>query len=377
MTYQVALLESCLCAWEDYWFLLSLLGPKFRDRAAPEGALANHHRLRTLLLEQGVSKCSPESPLDITQFMPPADIAAEVPASMANLPCLVAGWATHSRRIYRMSGDTQAILKATSLHRMRWEDVSLPFPAFGIELDTPFKDPDGEEFSLVFLTTVNTAQGETWLVQSFSNRCAEYKPLPLMLRQQLKQKFVRGKHAELQATVAKLMERFQCIGGYSFSLNPAERRELVSRTTGRLAVQNKLTTGATQAFEQMLRVVVGLTLYLKALPPGSPHLSAWTKRHLPKSLDRRAVTTEAQLCSVSSIYQLTTAERAMLLDGRMPDEHLELAMSTHFRTAYWRRVRGTGYDPLAPRVEHVRWTIVRRDRLPDSGGLPHGTTQVL
>ena len=379
MTYTIDILERCLRAWEDYWFLLELLeaaNPSASKRLKND-AMVNHRAFRLLLLQRGVSRLGSDELVDLTRFLPPADIAAEVPPTFANLPCLIASWSVHSRRIYSMSAELQAVLRSTSIHRMRWADLSLPFPAFGIQLEQPIRDPDGEEFSLVFLNSVETTSGTAWAIQTLSNRCLEYQPLAQHQRQQLEQKNQRGKQSSLRQAVEGLFSRFGCIGGYSFGLQAADRSELVVRTVERLARAHNLSEGTRHAFDRMTRMVVGLTLYLKALPAGSPHLSAWTKRHLPDALDLRAVTREAELCAVSSLYKLSPEERDHLGLNGEPREHPELALATHFRSAHWRRARGTGGDPNAPKVERVRWTIVRRDRLPATGGLPRGTIQVL
>lgn len=391
MTYRIDLLERCLRAWEDYWFLIRILlkakknapqrgggvVPRQQEGDAPRGALANFQNLRSFLLSECVTAAATGRAVDMEQFRAPPEYSDVVPPSVANLPFLLFCWSAYSRRMYRLTAELQTVLRATSLHRTRWEDIELPFPAFGIELEQPFKDPDGEEFSLVFVYSVKTPEGEAWYIQTLSDSCLNYEPLASTTKELWKSRSNKGKAALLLKDAERQIQSMGCVGGYSFALLPGDKRELVQRTSRRLASDNKLSAGAALAFEHMIRTVVGVMLYLKALPPGSPHVSAWTKPHLPKTTDPRAVTKGTEVCNVSSIYALSAEERALMDQGEPSDEHPERAMSTHFRSGHWRRRRGSGDDPLAPKVEHVRWTIVRRDRLPETGGLPHGTIQVL
>jgi len=129
-------------------------------------------------------------------------------------------------------------------------------------------------------------------------------------------------------------------------------------------------------WDSMIRVVVGMCLYLKTLPSGSPHQSEW--RPVPRSglPDPKAISNEAQVCTVSSCYKLTTQERVMLgLEGTKQEKAL-YELSCHFRAGHWRRPPGMGSDPTAPKTVHVRPCIVRKDRLQE-GELPGGSGAIV
>lgn len=127
-------------------------------------------------------------------------------------------------------------------------------------------------------------------------------------------------------------------------------------------------------FEIAARIVAGLCLYLTTLPTRTSHRSEWRPADsLAKRPDPRAITTGAEVCLVSSVYELTAQEREVI-ERVGPRGYYELCC--HFRRGTWRRKPGFGQDPTAPKVVHVRPTIVRKDRLPE-GAVPGGSANIL
>ena len=126
--------------------------------------------------------------------------------------------------------------------------------------------------------------------------------------------------------------------------------------------------------DTLLRVVVGLVLYLKTLPADSRHVSPPTQPFRSGLPDRKVITNRWEVCNVTSVIPLTREERVFYgIEGNLEQQRqAKRELSCHFREGHWRRPPGKGDDPTAPRTVHVRPCIVRRDRLPKDGGLPAG-----
>ena len=128
------------------------------------------------------------------------------------------------------------------------------------------------------------------------------------------------------------------------------------------------------ASRQAWQIVIGLAMYLKMLPPTSPHHGMWIsadpQQRLLGSLDHRAITDESEICSVSSMRRLSAGERQLFFDYANGRSGFE--MPVHFRIGYWHRPKGRGQDPEYPKTEWTHPTLVRADRLPQ-GAVPGGS----
>jgi len=125
-------------------------------------------------------------------------------------------------------------------------------------------------------------------------------------------------------------------------------------------------------FDQPLRIVAGLCFELAKRQRGQTQ-SEWhslPKRQAPTP-DTRAITDESQICTVVSEYTLTPEMRTALTRKYIHRE-AGFEMPAGFVEAYYRRKKGTGHDPDAPRIEHVHSYKRGFDRLLD-GTLPGGS----
>lgn len=387
-------LETVLRGWEDFWYLAGITDRILEsNRQEPihvkERALIHWSKLRKTVL-QTMKKES--TSLDVTQFMVARldrkkfDEEAQVALETALLPTMgpaIIGWCLHSRRIYHVSADLLALLQATSLERVKWEDVTLPFSSFAISLGKPIVDSDGDAFDYILVSSLQDKNSESTYIdfRFFAAECDHYIPLTEANRRNIEQRIKRGERTHVYKLVNRFLTKTERVFGSRFEITAESREESVTTTAERVYADCK--TGPVKfdsdpryVWDNMVRIVVGLCLYMKTLPSPSPHRSEWRKAPRSEIADPRSITSEAEICTVTSCYVLNRTEKVLL--GLEGDEHerKQYELTCHFREGHWRRAPGTGHDPTAPKIVHVRPTIVRRDKLQE-GQLPAGTTAVL
>ena len=120
-----------------------------------------------------------------------------------------------------------------------------------------------------------------------------------------------------------------------------------------------------------IRIALGLCIYLSTLPSTTPHRSEWQKHRGER--DRKAITDGAEICTVSSIFKLTTEEKEIVrqMHGRATVE-----LSAHFRRGHWRRPPGQGQNPKAMKTVWVRPCLVRKDKLEEGQIVGGAVTQL-
>lgn len=168
------------------------------------------------------------------------------------------------------------------------------------------------------------------------------------------------------------------IRGARFSVDGQDLDERVMDTAERIwghraaSGRTELYPGSRACLGKMIRIFFGLTLYMRTLLPGSPHIARLPPLPRLSTPDRKVITDRAEVFSVLSRWTLTRDERLMLgLEGTVEESRM-MEMSWHFRQLHWRQRPGQGQDPLALREVFADWTLVRRDRMPTDLGLPSG-----
>jgi hypothetical protein len=120
-----------------------------------------------------------------------------------------------------------------------------------------------------------------------------------------------------------------------------------------------------------LRIVLGLPLYMRSLPPNSPYLSKVTPPEKRKA--GRTIVSTNQICKVTCDFRLTTRQRETL--ERSPRAEIEAAWK--WVEGHWRRPPGQGHDPLAPRTVEVKAYIVGEEFMPEEPALTRGARKGL
>jgi len=369
-------LEKCLRGWEDFWFISGVYNSVISGSKAP-----------LPLMEKRLIQQAPEfrkkllgvqnQTLDLLDFVPTRDCPLAPKHSIPTFPIYLHAWCQNSRRVYAIKRDLQAILNATSLEGVMWQDISFPFSAYTISLEQPIVRSDGRCYDFIVVHTHQLQLADLSLpvirLALFSNRSEEYQPLTAKRRDEIMRMVTNREWSRLSKICDELLKRVNLTSFTDFSFNG---KALVEVTKTAQGVYDELPTGdqnkVVPMWDAMIRIVVGMCLYLKTLPSKSPCQSDWRPVYRAGLPDPRAVSHEAQVCTVSSCYQLTTEERVMLGIEGSAKEKAAYELSCHFRQGHWRRAPGYGHLSDAPKTVHVRPSIVRRDRLQE-GQLPGGS----
>jgi hypothetical protein len=298
-------------------------------------------------------------------------------------------WNKHSRRVFHIEEELQVLLDATSLERMTWNDIRMPFSTFAITLSRPIEDA-GAAYDCILVTSYETREKMDGLIEVriLTSMLDGYQPV---LRS-VKKAIERAQHIQdwqrmldsvnSAYTLHRESSRRKRGSVFVIDMHQGDRLVLDSlldmqKKGGIRGVENLPSDGIPE-WDAAARIVMGMCLYLQTIPSKSPHRTDWTPLDRPKHPDPRSITEGALICTISSSYKMKREERQILgLDDK--DERLKLTASevrAHFRMGHWRRAPGSGNDPNAPKIVHVRPTIVRRDRLSE-GALPGGTEAVL
>lgn len=389
MAFLVERMEKCLRAWEDLWFLIEAINTALSAMGKPrlssnEGAVVNAPKFRKRLLKNRREK------INLSDFIPPRDLSFPV-EFFSKIPLFISSWCQHSRRLYHITKELQAVLNATSLEGVTWQDVSFPFPAYSISLQQPVtNDEDSRLYDFVMVNALPREGDDGQLIPSveligLSQECERYEPMTEANRQNIRNRIKSGEWEHVVKICTHYLKNTDPKG---LNIYFWGRPDLEVMSTAQWVLREEAIVmpptirqaskqEAIETFwESMVRIAVGMCLYLKTLSPQSPHQSEW--RPVPRSglPDPRAISNEAQVCTVSSCYKLTTEERVVLgLEGTK-QERAAYELSCHFRQGHWRRAPGYGHLPDAPKTVHVRPCIVRKDRLRE-GELPGGSQAII
>lgn len=375
----VVRLEQALGAWEELMYIAHVVSQGLPNTNQPrlipkEGPHVHYRELRSHLL-------SLRSMDDFDQAKFVGTLETEFDALLGGykiLPTMLAGWCANSRRVYHLDRDLQALLMATSLESLVWDDVQAPFESFGISLEEPLKSLDGSTYDFLLVSPLDELDFVSsedkilpWCLFEFQSRFAHWKPTTL--RKALESRVRMGKYFEAAQLASKkglLKRNLKFLRGSIVSRShPTSIEDLLTELARDSEKDRWGQTG-----HLSWRLVIGLCMYLNMLPPESPRIGAWTPSPKlsgrMKSLDTAAITDESQVCTVSSVRTLSREESDTLL-RRVTGRATAIEMRAHFRTGHWRRPPGTAHNLEQKKTVWVQPTIVRRDRLPE-GGAPGG-----
>lgn len=303
---------------------------------------------------------------------------------LATFPLTLFNWCRHSRRAYSLTRELKNLLLMTKVDDVSWEDVQFPFSTFIIELEDGFKDLDGCIHNFILVDCIREEERNKLVLTSIGAKdeqlypiVGQYRFLNLRTAIQHRQYLKAGQllnamdnsfNIEVSAFIAPfIVER----NGKTVEESVRERREnAIARSGGQYS--ENFCKDLCDIEASILRIVVGFTLYLKTLPPGTPHVSSWQDMHISRK-DKHSVTNGATICTVASSVKLSPAEHE-LLEGQIAVRGKGYEVRTHFREGHWRRPPGKGNDPTAEKTVWVRPCLVRADRL-EEGEPPIGLEQ--
>lgn len=364
-------LEQALRVWEDLCFLrrarvLALTALKKPLPYPLDGALRHWQDFRRDLLAAG-----PDGDFAIEKYVTPAEhMLKAVGANLVSLPIELASWTAQSRRIFRPSEELQALLNATSLDGVRWSDVPWPFGAFAVTLEVPLKGETGIDYDCILVHGLSALDGdgvEKSVIQfRLFSSAFEGAAIDRFTREGVTKALTLKQWPKLDRRMKEAEDRLRRAKTSVFSLvedkvGDAPVTDAVHELLFKIHGRTCGCGGTHPEWDQAVRLVVGLCLYLSTLPSNSPHRSPWQRPKKSANAHPKAIVNEAEVCTISSAHRLTAEEReAFISDG----QHVGTReLSAHWRRGHWRRPPGKGNDPTAPKVVHVRPTLVRRDKL--------------
>jgi hypothetical protein len=374
-------------AWEDLWYLIEL---RERIRAAmnrpieftaPRRAVDNYRHFRQFLLHK-----LPEG-----KRLTLADFGAPSPpwhySFWSHIPVVISGWSWNSRRVYHLQPELQRVLEHTTLEGMTWEDIQLPFNSFAIQLSLPQKLANGRECDVI-LVHVGTDGG--WAFATLRSDLRTYERVDRVhLEKLLRQK----RFPHLIAQLDRIVPAIELMQGAFLLVGEKDKREPIltclEYAVQQESIRDKKSSDPERGkavFVNMLRVAFGLPLYLSSLPSRHNNLQQVPKEEagaqitFPSgTIDPRAISSEAELFTVSSRLNLSLIERLFFeLEGTKAEQQAVKdwvhanRKSCHWQPGFFRRRPGFGNDPTAPKIVRVSPHLVAKDWLPEFA-LPGGT----
>lgn len=355
----VQIIEKALLHWEDTGFLMKTLfdltgGTQFAEELPVTRWRDYRDHLMTATTEG--SCFDAERFLDEDGFSRGGDYYGMLPFALWQ-------WTAAFRKVFEIGIDLQALLRHTVLRNtFDPEDIRFPFESFLLLLKSPISGVAADlkkEYVGILVFPVDpdfSENGEKIGILLLSEAFLSYRNLGPHGRDRLRRRAKKTPHKTVMK-ISRLLEERKLYG--EAVLFGATLPQLIDQASE---------TGSDYVIPEIARIIIGFALYLQMLPPGSPHRSEWQRPKISRP-DPKAIVNDADICTVTSIHRLTTEEREHLLSDSVTTGR---EVGVHRRRGYFRRKRGQGQNPFAPRVEWVRPTLVRKDRL-RPGELPGGS----
>ncbi len=328
----IRLLEKFLQYWEDACFVTHVVGLLTGERT-PDGAAREYESLRNDILRCGQGERLPERYFkNVRTNGRTYDVSVQQEVFVHSLST----WATHSRRIFRLSNTMQHALSGIAPGNVTLGDVHLPFPAFCVEFAIPLLGDQGDEFPLALVSSgieEVMAVGKSGSVRTMMH---------------------------IQLIGRRMLENY-------VPINRAQKAYALKmlRKDDRFKLQRHALSWATL-------LVMNLCLYLDSMQSTArAETEVWrTPPREPGQFSDRVVTDGAQICEISSRHLLDSMMEPGIGEG--PAHPSGYEVRPHWRRGHGRRRPGSGNDPEAPKAVRVKVTLVRGDRLPENA-LPQGS----
>ncbi|MDB5259476.1 MAG: hypothetical protein JWO73_684 [Candidatus Taylorbacteria bacterium] len=301
-------------------------------------------------------------------------------------PIKIHHWCMQSRRVYSLSEDLQQFLEIASVEKIQWQDITFPFDSFCITLPTPIEETEIEGFKGAKYDTILFSKkkvGTQTLIQLDLLPTILDRSVPLQ-RNGIEriEDCIRNKRFKKARTLLNEIDRTPMnVYSYGASFSVSQEQWMASAMASfshvvRLEGSKGSEENVPKSQLLAMRTVIGLCLYLESLAgkrnKQGGDQQKWKKAEVESTPDTRAAIQEAEICDISYEQSLNDDEKKLFKLIRQKGlKRALIEMGAHFRCAHWRRRRGFGNDPSAPKAVYVRSAMVRHDRLPESG-LPPG-----
>ena len=391
-------IEGLLRSWEDMNLFANYMvrSHEFVRKQPPyemEGPVKHWDELRSYLLHS----------IEMADFDTERFISMQqLPMSnvLATLPFVLFKWMRESRRVFHIDNDLHKLLDAISLDNVEWSDVLFPFDSFFITFNEPVVF--GFEKNPVSVSCISVCKMKKGELQGLNSknylqfRIIEQEQgylIPARVRSSIKRAMDANNWKKAQALIKREHARVvkkEYTGESVFALEfdtlvgkkvSESVRDLLELQWGqkpeeyieRLESYELVEHEAHQVWDWAVRVVIGMCLYLKTLPTKSSCKTEWSQVIKKGIVDKKAITREAQVCTVTSMHELSADEQEAVnsINKRKGSGFEKCA---HYRRGHWRRSPNSKTD--APKCIMVRPTLVRADRLP-KGAVPGGAKTIV
>lgn len=366
--------EALLRLWENTMFMEQ--GMAVIEQRSVSPSVQNWADFRDYLLRYRAGDL-----FDEARFMPEHGTVKYADGFMAAVPPLVATWISSSKRVFRLSKEMQARFAGIKFGNIRLSDVVLPFPGFGIQLDTPIVD-DKAEYGFLLATRANMTNPTTGKdypvleVSCIPRGATKYEGFD----RDKCQSVVRGLGSErssptYQRNLKAMLEMARQYSGATGVL-PRVRSFTMDLSEDMLIeefIERLRKAGLDDADLVQGRICLNLCLYLQSLPPGAEKEEGveWKKEYQKKVKTTASVITKAtNVCDITGHHILNS----MIVDNRSDAQRARggWEMEPRWRRAHKRRPPGSGHDPTAEKTVKVRHYLIREDLVPEVGVL-HGS----
>lgn len=283
------------------------------------------------------------------------------------LPLQLLCWTAHSRRIFSIGKNMLNEFIFASYDGLRWGDLLWPFDSFLLHFENEsFGNHAGLLVSRPKEFVRDLVPNVLDMIQCRPLLRSSERPMTFTDRQSFKELLRSGNRNKLVKKISKLVrnpEEFPFVG--MGSLEPIQ-----FLPEGDIAQTLQAMPPPVQT---QLKILIGLCLYLERLPPQVVENEPW-RQYTPKSREVRGlITDKAEVCHVKNFHTISpTTLHEALEKSNWPAR----SVTPHWRRAHYRRPKGKGNDPTAPRTVLVQATMIHRDKVP-AGALVGGAVSKL
>lgn len=409
----VELLENALRAWEDCLLLdevrvRSSIATGFRKPEAYVGRVRHWRELRNHLLGlQGgdfdirrfcLSEGGIGSPLKsmmnamevYSGFQMQGETGLMSDHLYDTLPLHLASWTISSRRVFQLSDELVACFTAADYSAYRWSDLLWPFDSFLIQFESPLRwrrDDDEEIEGLgMLISSIYGVCREHELAHKDGFECLPFYRSAVrpnkesILGEKDRDRFekdLRHKHwRKLSRRLVNFAENFFNIPSAEMALASLFEGNADPMLSGLENLTLPPGWNPPRCFEKndpienrekngMHKILAGLCLYLEALPAGMMENYPW---HQPVTLKtrrevRKIITDGEQICHVADLHTISPETITLFPDTLKKGP--AYSVKPHWRRAHYRRKKGQGHNPDAPRDQYVGPAKIHADQLPE------------
>lgn len=390
MPHIIVSLEQTLRIWEDYCFIINLLGrTQMREKTKTDynlyGPFLHFAEFRNYILKSyedfNMEEFSQKFLEDRFTGQP------LVLHDLVEIPFELALWSYSSRRIYHLKSDMCHLLNATSIKNVKWKNVRLPFDAFTLMLDEPIISPElNEEYDCILISSHNSYGLTILSIRLINTKVKAYNPIPDEEKKLMQRFFKEGNSLKLLARLKKYYNAIPdplILPHFELPLSEEIQEANVTDSITDLVIsyaqkQSQLGKKIHIPTEDCImpeegniaaRLVVGVCLFLTTKHAAS--IKNYTYRQTERKQGQiKSIIDESEIFKITLGQVLTPQEKTNCSTGLKREGGYTL--DPHWRQGVYRFPPYTANDPEAEKTVWVRPSFVNYHRL-EGGQLPYGS----